>query len=283
MVIHYLASMLPIVYFNGDYLPKAQANLNVSDLSVLRGYGIFDYFRYLGGQPRFLNDHIERFFNSAAGLLLEVPISRQALAEVVHQLIQRNGGGDGGIRFVMTGGYSENSYEPGTPNLVAMAYDFTPAPANQFTQGCSVMLHRYERQLPRVKSIDYLEGIRLLPALRAAKADYPLYVDHAGNVRESDRSNFFIVKNGVLITPIDDILLGVTRKHLLRLAKELDFKVAERKVSSQELMEADEAIIASSTKGAMPIVYVDGQPINDGKPGPITTQLMAAWENLDWS
>lgn len=279
-VLLYLVPMLPIVYFNGEYLPKEQAALNVSDLSILRGYGIFDYFRYLDGQPRFLNDHIDRFFNSAAGMLLEVPISKEELAEVVHQLIERNGGGDGGIRFVMTGGYSENGYDPSTPNLVAMAYSFTPAPASQFEQGCSVLLHHYERQLPRVKTIDYVEGIRLIPTLRAARADYPLYVDRDGNVRESDRSNFFIVKNGVLITPIDDILLGVTRKHLIRLAKSLDLKVAERKVSSKELLEADEAIIASSTKGAMPIVNVDGQLIGTGKPGPITKRLMEAWKTL---
>ena len=287
-VFHYLASMLPIVYLNGEYLPKEQSALNVSDLSILRGYGIFDYFRYLGGQPRFLEDHLDRFFNSAAGILLEVPISREDLAEVVHQLIKRNGGGDGGIRFVMTGGYSDDGYEPTVPNLVAMAYPFKLPPAHQFEQGCSVMLHRYERQLPRVKTIDYLEGIRIIPLLRAAGADYPLYVDRDDNVRESDRSNFFIVKNGTLITPVDDILLGVTRKHIIRLAKRLDFKsldpdfsgVAERKVSSKELLAADEAIIASSTKGPMPIVKVDGQLIGDGKPGPVTRRLMAAWETL---
>jgi branched-subunit amino acid aminotransferase/4-amino-4-deoxychorismate lyase len=272
--------MLPIVYFNGEYLPKEQATLNVSDLSILRAYGIFDYFRYLGGKPRFMKDHIERFFNSAAGILLDVPISRDALAEVVHQLIEHNGGGDGGIRFVMTGGYSENGYVPSTPNLVAMAYPFTPPPASQFEQGCSVLLHHYERQLPRIKTIDYLEGIRLIPTLRAAGADYPLYVDRDDNVRESDRSNFFIVKNDTLITPIDDVLLGITRKHLIRLAKSLDPKVAERKVSSKELLEADEAIIASSTKGAVPIVKVDGKLIGGGMPGPVTRRLMEAWKKL---
>lgn len=272
--------MLPIVYFNGDYLSKEQASLNVSDLSILRGYGIFDYFRYLNGKPRFLEDHLDRFYNSAAGLLLEVPISKEALAEVVHQLIERNGGGDGGIRFVMTGGYSENGYEPGTPNLVAMSYVFTPPPAHQFEKGCSVILHHYERQLPRVKTIDYIEGIRLIPVLRAAQADYPLYVDRDNNVRESDRSNFFIVKDGMLITPIDDILLGITRKHIIRLAKSLDLKVAERKVSSKELLEADEAIIASSTKGPMPITKVDGKLIGDGKPGVVTRRLMEEWKTL---
>ncbi|MEM9835921.1 MAG: aminotransferase class IV [Bacteroidota bacterium] len=269
--------MLDIVYLNGQYLPKSAAQLNVSDLAILRGYGIFDYFRYLDGQPRFLADHIERFFNSAREMYLDPPIDRAALAEVVYQLIERNGGGDGGIRFVMTGGYSDNGYTPNTPNLMAMAYPFTRPPKEQFEQGCKVMLHHYERQLPRVKTTDYIEGIRLLPKLKQVQADYPLYVDQAGNVRESDRSNFFIVKNGEIITPIDDILLGITRMHLIKLAQQLDFKVAERTVSSKELLAADEAIIASSTKGAMPIVQVDNHLIADGKPGPITRQLMAAW------
>lgn len=269
--------MLPIVYLNGAYLPKEKASLGLADLSILRGYGVFDYFRYLDGKARFLNDHIDRFFRSAEEMRMACPITKADLAEVVQQLILRNEQANGGIRFVMTGGYSPDAYELASPNLMAMAYDFKLPDEAQFLHGCTVMLHDHERQLPRAKSIDYLEGIRILPLLKARGADYPLYVDRDGFVRESDRSNFFIVQDGCLITPVEDILLGITRKHLLLLAEQLGIPTEERPVSQAELLAADEAIIASSTKGAMPIRQVDGQLIGDGQPGPITRQIMAAW------
>jgi len=269
--------MFPIVFLNGKYLDKSVATLHVSDLSILRGFGIFDYFRFMAGKPRFLADHLDRFYTSAELMGMDCPIDREELAAVVHTLIDRNDVPAGGIRFVMTGGYSENGYQPTAPNLLAVAYPFKPAPAEQFQAGCRVLLHQYERQLPRVKTTDYIEGIRLLPELKRRNADYPLYVDRDDQVRESDRSNFFIVRDGVLITPIDDILLGVTRKHLLRLAHELGIPTEERAVSKAELLAADEAILASSTKGAMPIAQINGQAIGDGNPGPMTHRLMEAW------
>jgi len=269
--------MYPTVYLNGHYLPKEKAALNVADLAILRGYGIFDYFRYTDGQPRFIEDHLDRFFRSAKLLGLIMPVSRDELRAAVHELIARNGEASGGIRFVLTGGYSPDGYTPTTPNLVAMAYPFSAPSAETYARGVKVLLHHYERQLPRVKSIDYLEGIRIQPMLRKAGADYPLYVDRNHNVRESDRSNFMIVRDGVLITPVDDVLHGITRLHLLRLARALGIYVDERPVSVNELKKADEAIICSSTKGAMPITFVDGEPVGDGKPGPVTRRLMAAW------
>ncbi|THH41263.1 aminotransferase class IV [Neolewinella litorea] len=269
--------MLDQVYLNGEILPAAEARLHVSDLSILRGYGVFDYFRYVDGEPRFLDDHLDRFRLSALGLGMELPFGRSELAAVILDMIDRNGGGEGGIRAVLTGGYAEDGYTPIDPNLLILPYAFTPPPAQRYTEGCSAMLHLYERQLPRVKSIDYLEGIRIQPLLREQGADYPLFVDRDRNVRESDRSNFMIVREGRLITPVEDVLLGITRKHLLVVAAQLGIPVEERCVSADELLSADEAIICSSIKGAMPISRVDGRTVGGGGAGPITRRLMRAW------
>lgn len=271
--------MYPTVYLNGRYLPKEKANLNVADLAILRGFGIFDYFRYADGRPRFIEDHLDRFFRSAQLLELEIPVSREELRTAVHELIKRNGAEEGGIRFVLTGGYAPDGYTPTKPNLVAMAYPFMGPSAEQYERGMAIHLHHYERQLPQVKSIDYLEGIRIQPLLKAKGADYALYVDRNHNVRESDRSNFMIVRDGVLITPSENILHGITRLHLLKLARQLDIQVDERAVSVNELRRADEAIICSSTKGAMAITKLDGIPVGDGKPGPVTRRLMEAWDD----
>ncbi|WP_116127975.1 aminotransferase class IV [Lewinella sp. IMCC34183] len=269
--------MLATVYLNGEYLPAEQARLHVSDLSILRGYGVFDYFRIVDGHPRFVDDHLHRFRNSADGLHLPLPLDDAGLRGVITELVARNDMDAGGIRCVLTGGYADDGYTPASPNLLVLPYGFTPPAEHYYEEGCAAMLHPYERQLPRVKSIDYIEGIRIQPLLRERGAQYPLYVDRSGNVRESDRSNFFIVAGGTLVTPVDDVLLGVTRKHLLALATKLGIPVEERPVPTDELLAADEAIICSSIKGPMPIGRVDGQPIGGGGAGAVTRRLMAAW------
>ncbi|NJB85590.1 branched-subunit amino acid aminotransferase/4-amino-4-deoxychorismate lyase [Lewinella marina] len=269
--------MLDQVYLNGAYLAASEAHLHVSDLSILRGYGVFDYFRVINGKPRFITDHLDRFRQSAAGLELDLPLGGAELGEVIQEVIDRNGPSTGGIRTILTGGYAGDGYTPQQPNLLVLPYTFTPPAPTYYAAGCTVMLHEYERQLPRVKSIDYLEGIRIQPLLRERSAQYPLYVDRRGCVRESDRSNFMIVVDGRLITPVDDVLLGITRRHLLRLAGQLGIPFEERDVTVEELLAADEAIICSSIKGAMPITRVDDQLIGGGDAGAITRQLMEAW------
>ncbi|MTB51163.1 aminotransferase class IV [Lewinella sp. W8] len=269
--------MLPIVYLNGEFVPKASATLHVSDLAILRGFGIFDFFRYVQGKPRFVEDHLNRFFRSADKIGLEMPVSKDELRAVVMELIKRNELDDGGIRFVLTGGYSENGYTPTTPNLIGMAYPFPPLPRELTDNGANILLHEYQRQFPTVKSIDYLEGIRIQPMLKERGADFVLYVDQQGYVRESDRSNYFIVVDGKLITPAADVLEGITRMHLLRLAQQLGLPTEERAIHRDELLAADELIICSSAKAALHARSVDGKLVGDGTAGPITRKLQAAW------
>ena len=273
--------MLSTVYFNGAYLNREDARLHVSDLSILRGYGVFDYFRYADGKPRFIADHLKRFRRSAAFLHLPLAPSDTELTEIVHTLIERNGMPEGGIRFVLTGGFSPDGYTPQEPNLLALPYPFAAPPDQWYDTGVTVYLHRYTRQLPEAKTIDYVEGIRIQPLLQRVAAHYPLYVDDADQVRESDRSNFMIVRDGTLITPRENILLGITRQHLLEVARATGMPTVERNVSVEDVLAADEAIICSSVKGAMPITKVLGGLIsrdkNYGAPGPATRKLIAAW------
>ena len=268
--------MLSEVYLNGSFVHRDAAQLHLSDLAFLRGYGVFDYFRFVEGEPRFLSDHLDRL--AASRDYLGLGGAAGEYPSVIRELIRRNGVADGGIRIVVTGGYADDGYTPVDPNVAILPYAFTPPPERLYAAGCHCILHAYERQLPRAKTIDYIEGIRIQPLLRQRGADFPLYVDHAGNVRESDRSNFMIVRDGRLITPVDDMLLGVTRKHILRLATELGIPSEERAVRVEELRTADEALICSSVKGVLPITRLDGEPVADGKPGVLTTRLGQHWE-----
>lgn len=272
--------MLDQVYVDGIFLRSDEASLGLGDLSILRGYGVFDYFRYADGEPRFLDDHLARFLRSAELLNLTPVQGEDELREVIHQLIAKNPVKEGGIRLVLTGGYATDGYTPLRPNLLGMAYPHKAPPADLYENGCTVMLHRYERQLPQAKTIDYIEGIRIQPQLSECGAQYPLYVDRDNYVRESDRSNFMIVSGGKLITPVNDVLLGVTRKHLLLLAKRLGLAVREAAVSMSDLLAAEEAIMCSSVKGLIPIKKIVGKGISHDRamsPGKVTARLMEAW------
>jgi branched-subunit amino acid aminotransferase/4-amino-4-deoxychorismate lyase len=267
-------------YINGQLYPQAEASLGVADLALLRGFGIFDYFVFEDQRPRFLDDYLDRFTRSALKMHLELPISREELAQEIHRLIRQNGQEKGGIRLLLTGGYTENGFTPITPNLLILQYPFSMPPAEQYEHGARIMTHPYQRELPTVKTINYLRGIWLIPELKAQQADYVLY--HDGRyVRESDRSNFFLVtREGQLVTPAEQVLLGITRMKLLALARSMGIPTTEREVALAELEQAQECFISSSLKGALPITSIDGKAVGDGKPGPISRQLQQAFLDL---
>lgn len=272
--------MLPYVYWNGQVMPYEEAQVGLSDLGLLRGYGIFDYFLFEHRQPRFLADYIDRFYRSAGLLNLEVPVPRTLLPAILQELIKANAQPRGGIRLLLTGGYADDGYTPRVPNLAVLQYPFTEPKAEQFEHGATLMSYRHQRELPQVKSINYLTGIFVQQRLQQAKADYVLY--HDGEwVRESDRSNIFIVnQEGVLVTPREKILLGVTRKHVLHLARELSLPVEERELTLREVQTAREVFLTSSTKGVLPVTRLDQRPIGEGRPGAVAQQLQVAFREL---
>lgn len=264
--------MIRYYNLNGTLTEAGQVKLHVSDLSILRGFGIFDYFLVKKHRPLFLQDYLDRFYNSAEKLGLPIPVESPEMARLISELIAANGLPDAGIRLVLTGGYAVDSYTPVAPNLIIMEHEFKAPPAWQYDEGIRLLAFDHQRELPEIKSINYLTGIRLQEALKAQRADYLLYHDQ-GIIRESDRSNFFgITEEGILVTPDEKILRGITRKHILQLAEEV-LPVEERELSMEELPLLREAFLTSSTKGVMPVVQVDDQVIGDGKPGDLTYKL----------
>lgn len=266
--------MIRYYCLNGKLSKVEETHLQVSDLSILRGFGIFDYFLVRDGQPLFLSDYLDRFYTSAERLGLSIPVERSGLTRQIMELLEANGQLDAGIRLVLTGGYADDSYTPVQPNLLVMQHAFKAPPEWQYERGIRLMSYHHQRELPEIKSINYLTGIRLQPVMRAAGADYLLYHDQ-GVIRESDRSNFFaLTEEGVLVTPHEQILRGITRKQVLDLAPDI-VRVEERTVHMDELPTFREAFLTSSTKGVMPVVQVDETVIGEGLPGEVTLRLGA--------
>jgi branched-chain amino acid aminotransferase len=265
--------MIKYYSINGELVPKEQANLGVTDLAIQRGYGLFDYFVVKKGQPLFFEDYLDRVEQSARWLHLELPITREALREQVMQLIRANGEQEAGIKIILTGGYAEDGYSPEKSNLIILEMPPPVYPASKFEQGVKLMLYDYHRTFPSAKSINYIVGIYLLPQQRAAGAEDVLF--HAGeHIYETTRANFFIVtEDDKLLTASEGVLHGITRKHLLDVARH-HYVVEERRPTLSELRTAKEAFITSSTRLLMPVVQVDDVTIGNGRPGPVTNHLL---------
>lgn len=264
-------TMITFSIINNHLVKADEAALNVSDLSILRGFAIFDYFLFRQRQPLFLEDYLDRFYRSAKLIHMEIPYSKEEFAAQIFQLIAANGEEEGGIRLLLTGGYSPDSYTPTDPNILILQH---PLPANAYRTNTSIrlMTYPYLRDLPEVKTTNYATGIRLIPEMKRRGADDLLYLD-GDWVRESARSNFFLVfDDNRVVTARDKVLLGVTRKQILHLAG-LRYPVEEREVHISEIRHAREAFFTSSIKGVLPVTQIDDQIIGDGKIGPVASQL----------
>ncbi|WP_111629126.1 aminotransferase class IV [Larkinella arboricola] len=265
-------------YFNGSILPVEQISFGVTDLGLLRGFGLFDYFRTYNGRPFQWDWYWERFANSAAKMHLPVPINKDEAHRVVMELIDKSNLPDIAVRFVMTGGYSPDSISIVRPNLLMIAEEIHPTPLNQYDDGIKVILDEYVREMAEVKSTDYKRVILLAEAIRSARASDVLYHKN-GEISELSRSNVFIFKGDRLITPNRHILHGITRRTVMHLAQN-DFEVEEGPVSLTDLYDADEAFTTSSTKKVLPIVQISDLTIGDGKPGQRTRFLLDEFNEL---
>ncbi|WP_185156131.1 aminotransferase class IV, partial [Fulvivirga kasyanovii] len=252
---------------------RQDAKIGISDLSIIRGYGIFDFFRLKDNAPLFMEDHLDRFFLSARKVFDEIPFDKESLEARIRKLIEVNQMPVSGIRVVLTGGYTPDGYSIGLPNLIITQEHIKFPPDERYRTGVKLITYPYLRELPEVKTINYMTGIWLKKEIAKAGAFDVLY-HHNGLVCELTRSNFFIVnQQNEIITPDRSILKGVTRRKVLDLARQ-KFKVHEAPVSVDDLRTAKEAFLTGTTKKVLPVTLIDDFTIGDGQVGSITKELM---------
>ena len=266
------------VWVNDSLIPSDEANLNIADLAVQRGYGIFDFFKTIDGQPVFLEDHLDRLFRSAVLMRLELKQSRDEIRSKIKRLIESNNLNDSGIKVILTGGFSPDGFNIAEPNLIISQQGFQ-IPRTMSEKGVSILTHEYQRQFSNAKTLDYLQAIWLQPILKEKKADDVLYYSD-GLLRECPRANIFIVtKDQKVLTPESGMLKGVTRKHVLEISGAM-YVTEARDVSLEELRNAGEVFITSTTKNILPVVQVDGYGIGDGNPGEVSRTLAKEYNRI---
>ncbi len=273
-------------FLNNSFLHAADAALSVNDLAIQRGYGIFDFLKTVDSKPIFLDDHLDRFFHSAARMRLPVGKTREELKAILAELQRLNSFPDSGIRITLTGGISTDSISLGRPNLVITQHPMAP-PGKDCVPPVRLISYPHQRQLPDIKTIDYLMAIHLQPLIRERGAFDVLYHNN-GVITECPRCNFFLVTaDDTLVTPVRNMLKGITRMKVLEVAaarlavdKGMILAVEERDVLLAEIPAAKEAYITSTSRHIIPVSHIDDIPVGDVTPGPIANSLNLALYNM---
>jgi D-alanine transaminase len=268
-----------IAWLNGSFVPLADAKVSAQDRGFLFADGIYDFTAILDGKLIDSAAHLARFEHSAAGLELKLPLSTAEIEAIQRELVARNQVREGGVYFQLTGGPAERDFlAPSTEPTLFMftqAGDVLERPAAK--TGIAVQTIPDPRWARRdIKSIMLLGQVLAKREAAAAGAQEAWLVDTAGFVTEGASSSALIVtQEGVLVTRPNSraILPGCTRKAVMAIAERDGVKVEERLFSVAEARAAREAILTSASNFVLPVVRIDGEPIGDGTPGPITKRL----------
>lgn len=265
------------LWLNGNLVAEDGLHFRENDLAVSRGYGVFDYLLVQNGIPIFLQDHLDRFYHSAKGLHMHVPMDKLALKQIIQQLVAPFPQDYSDIKLLLTGGDAAYNQPITAPVLLVKTTAWKAAEPKPLR----LMSFDYQRELACFKHTNYTMGVWLQPILAQKQYDDALYVSN-GYVSELPRANIFVVtKHGVLVTPTNHVLPGITRKHVLELAEKI-MPVEQRDLSLDELLDAEEVFVTSTTKAVLPVAAVDNKPI--GANGGATTvklqQLLAGYKTL---
>ena len=271
---------MDIYYVNGEFVEDEQAKISVNDLSVLRGFGVFDFLRTYNGIPFHLEEHLHRLQRSARLIGLELPHPTTRIKEIVQETLARNNKKESNIRLVVTGGLSSDGITPGdNPQLLVMVTDVKQMPATWYSDGAKVITSHVERFMPGAKSINYIPAILCQNEARSQQAIEAVYVNRDGYMLEGTTSNLFAFIDDTLVTPpCNRVLPGITRQVALDLAGK-EFPVVERYLHKDEVRLLDEVFISSSIREIVPIVAIDAIRIGNGQPGHRTKKIMDLFKN----
>lgn len=278
-----------IVYLKDRFVPESQATISVFDHVVLYGDAVFDTACAWAGKVFKLDEHIDRFFESAHALKLEMLLDRPALKEIVLELMRRNELQNAYIKMIATRGVglmplmSPYNCEP---NLIVFAIPYISLiDLEKQEKGLRAKVSSM-RRIPsecldsKIKCCNYLNHILMRMEANEAGLDEAIELGMDGYVAEAPGYNIFVVKEGALHTPAENILMGVTREAVFEIAADEGIPVSEARLTTFDLYNADELFLCSTAGGIFPITEVDGRSIGTGRPGPMTGKINALYMAL---
>jgi branched-chain amino acid aminotransferase len=277
-----------LVYVSGAFRPPAEATVNVFDHGLLYGDGIFEGIRAYNGRVFKLERHIERLFDSAKAIRLEIPHAPADVCDIVLETCRQNHITDGYIRLVVTRGPGDLGIDPrkcARAELIVIARPTLTMYAGGST-GIRVITSTFRRNSPdtlspSIKSLNYLNNILAKIEANDRGADEALMLDVHGYVSEATVDNLFIVtEHGMVTPPTATNLKGITRETLIGLAVSLGIRVDEKPLTLFDVWTAREAFICGTGAEVVPVLSVDNRTIGDGQVGPITRRIGTEFDHL---
>jgi len=282
--------MEPKVYIDGTLYPKSEAKISVFDHGLLYGDGVFEGIRVYSGRIFRFAEHMERLYEGAEVIRLQIPLSRQKLEQAVVDTVKANGMSDAYIRLVVTRGEGDLGIDPkkcSRSSIIIIVDKIQLYDEKLYQVGIQIITASARRISPdmisqRVKSLNYLNNIIAKMEANLAGVPESLMLSADGYVCECSADNIFIVKRGELLTPSPEfpILLGVTRAVVMEIAVRKGVPVRELPLTLQDVYVADECFLTGTGAELIPVISIDRRKIGSGKPGPVTGMLLEEFQSL---
>jgi branched-chain amino acid aminotransferase len=282
------------IWINGALKPRAEAVVSVFDSGFVLGDGVWEGLRVSGGHPLFLDEHLDRLFEGAKAIALEIGLDREALVRAIYDTLAANGMTEGvHLRLMVTRGIKRTPYQDpraciGPATVVIVPEHKLPKPET-LQAGLRLFTVHVRRgypdvQDPRLNSHSKLNCITACIQATTAGADEALMLDPHGFVATCNSTHFFVVRKGEVWTSSGDYCLhGITRANVLRACREAGIPAFEKNFSLTEAYSAEEAFVTGTFAGVVPVRSIDGRTIGAGDPalpGPMVLRLQALYREL---
>jgi branched-chain amino acid aminotransferase len=280
----------PKVYINGELYPKDEAKISVFDHGLLYGDGVFEGIRCYNGNVFKLSEHVDRLYDSARAISMEIKLTRDELKYAVVNTLKANNLKDSYIRLIVTRGVGKLGLNPFlcSESQTIIITDFIQLYSKElYEKGLNAVIvptiRNHSAALnPNVKSLNYLNNIMAKIECINAGATEGIMLNKDGYVAEGTGDNIFIVKDNEILTPptTAGILIGITRNVVIELANEAGMTVKEEQLTRDDLYNADECFLTGTAAEIIPVVNIDERKIASGKPGKITLRLLKKYQEL---
>lgn len=272
------------IFLNDQFVKKNDAVISVYDHGFLYGDGVFEGIRMYNGNVFRLKEHVDRLYDSAKSIMLEVPFTKKELSDLVVETLKRNQLQNAYIRVVVSRGVGNLGLDPFTckkPQVIIIAEELSLFPKELYESGIEIVSvatrrNRSDVLSPKVKSLNYLNNILVKIEAHLAGVGEALMLNDQGYVAEGSADNIFIVKNGNILTPPGYVgaLEGITRGVIMNIANKLGFSMTEQVFTRHDVYTADEVFLTGTAVEVIAVVKVDGRTVGEGKPGAYTNKLL---------
>ncbi len=280
----------PLIYIDGKYYPKMEAKISVYDHGFLYGDGVFEGIRAYNGSVFKLKEHIDRLYASARVILLEIPMAEEEMIKAIIETLKKNKLSDAYIRLVVSRGVGDLGLDPrkcAKPTIIIITDRIRLHEGTAKDEGITAIISWVKRDpvdatSHEVKSLNYLNSILAKIEANSANVDEAICLNKEGFVCEGVAENICTVSKGIIIAPPTSTgaLRGITRGVVIEIAQKLGYPVIKKEITPSDLFLSDEVFFTGTAAEVVPVKEINKRKIGDGKPGPITRQLIEEYHKL---